>query len=371
VRRRLLVSLVAAGALSFAPGVPSEASADSSLSALGEGAVTVNAKSGQDTAPAYLTLMSSATTPMPIKVDLAASSSEAVNVAGFTPKTLTPGQIARVTVTLSGLKKLSEPATGELVVTGGTTPVTRSLSIAAAPQPSESWATIIVVGALIAMAVLALGVALVVRLRKHSWQDLGKQAPGPKWSYSSWATTLTAVGAILGTVLGSATLPAVARETDKDTLIRLNLLFGALVVTAPFVFQAIRNPKATPADQEAGLWGFNWSLLLACSITCAAVLGELGTLALLAWVLIGGGGWGWVAVAFIGVLFLLAVYYFLITAWALATTDWNALVKKDKKTATDAAKSIVVGIAAASRGEQLEEIPVASAPPVQRTWSLP
>jgi hypothetical protein len=367
----LVSVVVAAGALSLAPCVAGAAGAGSSLSVLGEGAVTVKAKSGQDTATGYLTLMSSATTPVPIAVDLAASSSEAVRVAGFTPRTVAPGQIARVTVTLSGLKKVSEPATGQLVVTGGTTPVTRSLLIAAAPQPSAPWTTIIVVGSLVAMAVLAFGVALVVRIQKKSWEDLGRQAPGPKWSYSSWATTLTAVGAIFGTVLGSATLPAVAREIDKDTLVRLNLLFGALVVTAPFVFQAIRNPRASAADQEAGLWGFNWSLLLACSITCGAVLGELGTLALLAWVLNGGGVWGWVAVGFIAVLLLLAVYYFLITAWALATTDWKGLVKKDQETAADAAKSVVVGIAAASQGEQPGEIPVAPGAPAQRTWSLP
>jgi hypothetical protein len=347
------------------------ATAGSSVGVLGEGAVTVKAKSGEDTAPAYLTLQNSAKTPAPITVGLAASSNEAVKVADVTPHSLAPGQIARVAVTLSGLKKLSEATTAQLIVKGGTVAVTRSLSIAAAPQPYAPWTTIIVVGSLVAMGALAFGIALAVRIDKKSWADLGNEAPGPKWSYNSWATTLTAVGAILGTVLGSATLPPVVKEADKDTLIRLNLLCGALVVTAPFVFQAIRNPKRAAADQAAGLWGFNWSLLLACSITCAAVLGELGTLALLSWVLIGGGTWGWVAVVFIGVLLLLAAYYFVITAWELATTNWDALAKADEMTATDAARSMVVGIAAAQRGDDLPEIPVAPAAPAHRAWSLP
>jgi hypothetical protein len=179
----------------------------------------------------------------------------------------------RVKVTFAGLKKLNrEPVDGQLVVQSGTRPVARAVSITPAPQPSRDWASSIFWTAVGAFAVLAL-VGLVTGRRR-----LLKPAAGPKWSFDSWATTLTAAGGILGTVLGAATLPEIPREIDKETLVRLNLLFGLLVVVGPFVFEAIRNPTVSPAAQDAGYTGWNLTLLLACAITGGAVFGELATL---------------------------------------------------------------------------------------------
>jgi hypothetical protein len=111
---------------------------------------------------------------------------------------------------------------------------------------------------------------------------LTKQAPGPKWGFgSSWTTNLTAVGATLGTVLGAATLPDVPSQIDKDTFVQLNLGFGLLVVIAPFLFHALRWPIRKTAMDDNGLYGGNVTLLVACCLTFAAVLGELATLALL------------------------------------------------------------------------------------------
>jgi hypothetical protein len=78
-------------------------------------------------------------------------------------------------------------------------------------------------------------------------------------------------------------------QMDKDTLIRLNLGFGLLVVVAPFLFQALRLPSRRATTTDTGLYGWNMLLLLACCLTFSAVLGELGTLALLLWELLSGG----------------------------------------------------------------------------------
>jgi hypothetical protein len=177
---------------------------------------------------------------------------------------------------------------------------------------------------------------LLVGLRKRR---IFAPAAGPKWSLDSWASTLTTAGGILGTVLGAATLPEIPREIDKDTLVRLNLLFGILVLVGPFLFQAIRNPFVKPTDQDAAYTGWNLTLLLACAITGAAVVGELATLGLLGWELAGPGDWGTAAVVAVVVLAVAAAYYFLVTVIQLVTTDWKNLARQDaKKAADDAAK---------------------------------
>src|SRR5438552_3342765 len=55
------------------------------------------------------------------------------------------------------------------------------------------------------------------------------------WSFSdSWASTLTAVGALLGTIVGTS--GAVAENADPlsgKALVGLNLLFGFLVLLSP------------------------------------------------------------------------------------------------------------------------------------------
>lgn len=259
----------------------------------------------------------------------------------------------------------------------GATPDPGPLLITPALHPSADWPKVIVIGSLVAMVILWFGVLAVAIVKHKSTTLLTGKAPGPKWSFDSWATTLTAGGAILGTVLATATFPTAPRQIDKESLVRLSLLFGALVIVAPFVFQTIRRPRASAAEQDAGLWGYNWSLLLACSITCGAVLGELAAFGLLSWELIGGHTWGWIAVLVMIVLGVLGAWYFILTSWQLATTDWAATVAADNATASDASKALVFGIAQASRGEDvpdelLQTLTVAApTAPGRRTWSLP
>jgi len=339
------------------------------LSVLGDGALPVKAKEGDAEAVAYISLLNPGGEAVTASISFQAASSTEVGLEA-TSAPIPPGEAKRVELRFD-VADLEEPAQGELVVQGGAKPVARSVAITPAPQPSAPWPQLFVLGAFAATLLLTAGVALRAAAKSKAHLLL-KKAPGPKWGFDSWATTATAVGAILGTVLGGATLPEVPREIDKQSLIALNLLFGGLVVLAPFVFQAIRKPSASAADPDAGLWGYNLSLLFACSLTCGAVLGEIATLTLLAWELTGGGTWGVTAIIGLAAVAALAVYYFAVTSWSLATTDWEALAASKKAEAQQAQRESLEEAAP----EALEEAgaPVVVSPPAvaqPQRWSLP
>lgn len=338
------------------------------VSVLGDGALAVKAKEGEGEAVAYISLLNTGGEAVTASISFQAATSTEVGLEA-TSAPIPPGEAKRVELRFD-VADLEEPAQGELVVEGGAKPVARSVAITPAPQPSAPWPQLFVLGAFAATLLLTAGVALQAAAKSKAHLLL-KKAPGPKWGFDSWATTATAVGAILGTVLGGATLPEVPREIDKQSLIALNLLFGGLVVLAPFVFQAIRKPSASAADPDAGLWGYNLSLLFACSLTCGAVLGEIATLTLLAWELTGGGTWGVTAIIGLAAVAALAVYYFAVTSWSLATTDWEALAASKTAEAQQAQRESLE----AAAPEALEEAgaSVVVSPPAvaqPQRWSL-
>jgi hypothetical protein len=310
---------------------------------LGTEALAVKAKTGEDTAKTYASVLNASDKPASISVKLEALSSGTVRLASFTPKTAVANGATRIAVTLKGLHGLTtEAVTGQLVVTGGVAPVARAVSITPPLRPKWDWPSVIFRSA-VAVFVTLLMIGVLAGRRK-----LLKPAPGPKWSFSSWATTLTAAGGILGTVLGAATFPEVPRLIDKDTLVRLNLLFGVLVVVGPFVYQALRNPSVRATDQEAGYTGWNVTLLIACAVVGAATFGELATLGILGWELTGGGAWGETVKWGVIVLEVLAAFYFFTTVVELVTTDWKEEAKKAKDAARERTFSIVLTDAMAS-----------------------
>jgi hypothetical protein len=333
----LLLGLWLIPAVALAQTIPPK------ITGLGQDTLEIKAKSGEDTADAYVSVLNASTTGGTIRASFQAASTDKVVVSAVEPRRVRPDGATRVKVTLAGLEELSGDAVdGQIVVLGGEEPVARAASITPAPQPWANWPAVLLIGTAVSVAILAL---LVIgrAFNKGTQAKLGGRAPGANWSFDSWATTLTAAGAILGTVLGSITLPPGPSEIDKDTLVQLNLLFGALIVVGPFLVQAIRKPSATEDEVTAGLWGYSPVLLLSYSITGAAVLGELGALALLGWELTGAAGfWSWACVVAALGLGLLAAYYFAVTAYEQVTTDWVDKAAKAKAAASKPAKVIVV-----------------------------
>jgi hypothetical protein len=103
------------------------------------------------------------------------------------------------------------------------------------------------------------------------------------WSFSnSWASSLTAGGAFLGTILAATVVPANAVPFSPGALAGLNLLFGFIIVLAPLAFSAssrISNPA--PGDTGPDYTGYISLFLVAVALTIWATLGELATIAIL------------------------------------------------------------------------------------------
>jgi hypothetical protein len=335
------VGLLAAVLLAF----PTRAGAAPKLELLDKEAVAVKAGKGEDSKTVYVSVLNFGHEPVKVTADVEASSASEVK-ATLSSATIKAGRASRLPVTFSGLSSLKSDAEAQLVLRGGSAPVAAPVSIAANPKPKHDWPNRIVTYAVIAFFTL-FGIVLTWSLFGHL-KDLFSPAPGPKWSFSdSWASTLTTAGAVLGTVLASITLPDSPRPVDKDTIIELNLFFGALVVAAPFIFQTIRKPNTEVALEDPGLWGFNFVLLISCALTFAAVVGELATLGLLAWESADGADWRYVAVWSLASAALLAFYYSLVTTHGLVTADWKALDDADKAAARTAVADNAAAIGAA------------------------
>jgi hypothetical protein len=163
---------------------------------------------------------------------------------------------------------------------------------------------------------------------------LWKAAPNPKWSFSSWATTLTAAGALLGTVLGQATFPTVPDKISKAELVNLNIFFALVLVVGPFLFEALRVFR--PEEAKNGRTGNNLTVLIACGFTVWAVIGQLGSFGLLGWELLGGGNAGRLGAIATGIFVILALWYFFTTASETVVRDWKKEEEEAKKAAEEA-----------------------------------
>ena len=342
------------------------------LQLLGQGPVSVSAVQGKDAAEAYVTVLNAGSATASISASFQAASAASVKASLGATTSLGPEEADRVRLIFTGLKALSEPVSGQIVIRGGATPVAQSATVSPALQPSADWPLLIVIIGFGSAALFFGGLATAVARKKGlSW--LGKSAPSPKWSFESWATHLTAVGALLGTVLGTASLPETPTQIDKTSLVALSLLFGALVVVAPFVFEAIQRPtQPTSAESEGGS-GFVGVLLLSCAITFGAVIGEIVTLGLASWEITGGGAGGVLIEIGLGVLFVLAVYYVTVTACNAAMTDWQTRAKASVS-APAGAPELAATLAPRGLGAGEEALKVMVVPPATQapsSWSLP
>jgi hypothetical protein len=368
------LSLVCLWTVPATAAVGAASTAAPELQLLGQGPVSVSAVQGKDAAEAYLTVLNAGSATASISASFqAASSAASIKASLGAPTSLRPGEANRVRLIFTGLKALSEPVNGQIVIAGGATPVAESATVSPALQPSADWPLLIVIIGFGSAALFFGGLATAVASKKGlSW--LGKSAPSPKWSFESWATHLTAVGALLGTVLGTASLPETPTQIDKTSLVALSLLFGALVVVAPFVFEAIQRPtQPTSAESEGGS-GFVGVLLLSCAITFGAVIGEIVTLGLASWEITGGGAGGVLIEIGLGVLFVLAVYYVTVTACNAAMTDWQTQAKASVSAPAAGAPELAATLARRGLGVREEALEVMVVPPVTQarsSWSLP
>ena len=366
--RRLLALAVTLCAC-FASPASAATPEPADITGLGEGKLQVSATAGSDVATVYLTVLSASSDAVPIEITYQASDAQSpkVEILTYSPRVVETGP-TRVGVKLGGLSDLEETETGQLVVLGGAAPVARELSVKP-PPPDDDWPKAILWGSVGVFVFFYLVMAI------NAGRALGKPAPGPKWALDSWATTLTAAGGLLAVVIGDLTLPDPQEYIDSDALTQLNLLFAGVVIVATFLFQALWRPKADPTDQEGAYPGWNATLLLALALTFAAVLGEIGTFALLL-AEVAPNAFGFAVLVVLGGP---AIWYFLRTTPKIVKTDWVAVDEAAEAKAKAEEQKIVVvvrheGRRALRRAQPSSEsvsLPVAPASRQHQRWKLP
>jgi hypothetical protein len=168
---------------------------------------------------------------------------------------------------------------GLLVASAATAPPA-TIPFTASPQQETPWW---LYGILFGSFLVAFALLLVRWLVGEYPSKAGMGAPiGPaNWDFTkSWGSTLTVVGALLGTVLASSVLPD-DTSIPKATYAALNFFFAALIIIGPFIYTATQRSRPvdrTSTVQEPQFHGYVWSFLLASCVTLWAALGEFGTI---------------------------------------------------------------------------------------------
>jgi hypothetical protein len=213
--------------------------------------VTAHLKGG--TAAQIVTVVNDGAETLPVQFE-ALIGNEEVTISPATLD-LAPHSVTQVLLKFTSPKP-TEDLAGTLIVTGSSPPGVVPLEILAHRELATPAKTIVIVTLLVAIAFV------VIRwwtLKVENKRVGLKRHMGPVgWKFSdSWASNLTAVGAILGTIAGTSLLPDRRTYVSKDWLTTLNIFFGALTVVAPFVFAATRVVKRPypPETRNPGTWG--------------------------------------------------------------------------------------------------------------------
>ena len=132
----------------------------------------------------------------------------------------------------------------------------------------------------------------------------------PNWDFStSWATTLTTVGALLGTLLTIPNFPSTSDLSGIKIQSGLSLFFGLLALIAPLIYTA--SAKHIPPegkDDTAKNQGTIRMFLYTATLTTWAVSGELVTVGISLYALSIGFNSIPTLVVF-GLVLLLALFY--------------------------------------------------------------
>jgi hypothetical protein len=181
------------------------------------------------------------------------------------------GRVGRIRLSVDGVDSGTK-GTGQLVARAeGVAPGSIPASIS--PEPT------ILAGAddpLWIPLIMVFGVFALALARANGITNIGNPIPTVGFDFAkSFATSLTTVGAVFGTVLAAKVLPGETTTLSKEAFTALNVLFAVSVVVAGIV-PAVSHKD----DGTSTLVGLFW---VGALITVWAVMGELITL----WMLVG------------------------------------------------------------------------------------
>ena len=275
--RRATVALALVLLATAAPAAAQDKPAAPKVTVLGPKELAFAAEGGKDTAEAELQVDNPGPAPAQAQLKLDGSTAKSLELE---PTTLSvPPGITRPKVKVSGLEALDRKATAYAVITIGEARTVLPVRVTNERTLPRS---IVFVALAVFAFLFVVSVAIAAKAKV-----LTGPAGNAKWTFESWATTLTAAGALLTTVTSAATLPEVPRRFDKETLVELSLVFALVLVAAPFLAKVFRKrlPEGTPDEkakariaEAAGVTSHHWAVLLGASLTGAAVIGQLLTL---------------------------------------------------------------------------------------------
>jgi hypothetical protein len=166
-------------------------------------------------------------------------------------------------------------------------PAPATVGVTVTPKRSygNTYYYILFVPALLAMALVAIG----WRRTTPRPAFAGTIAPANLSFSSGFASTLTIVGAVLGTVIAAGVLPTDTMHLAVGAYKALNIIFGALIAAAVLIVSAFQKQTAGK-DGGPELRAYVWAFLIACAVTAWAAFGELATLWFLIWDVNGTSG---------------------------------------------------------------------------------
>lgn len=181
--------------------------------------------------------------------------------------------VARFRIRLSGASKSS----GQLVAQApGSNPA--SVAITVGPKLDLGRG---VNGALIVPFIIALILVLIGAIWAGVLLEPGSVVGAAELEFSkAFASTLTAVGALLGTIISASVLPEDTVNLSKAGFTGLNLTFGLAIAVSGVVYGAVQKTFVADNDgkKEWKLKGYALPFLLAALITTWAVYGEIWTM---------------------------------------------------------------------------------------------
>jgi len=202
------------------------------------------------------------------------------------PPKLAAKGVGRYRLVLRG-SGMGKDVSGELVARDAAEPpavASATLGLSVSPK---SFADQGVTAALIVALGLAVIIVVIAWGAVADWASPGRQLGALALDFqTSFASTLTAAGALLGTVVAAGVLPEETVNLPKTAFVALNLLFGVAIVAAAFLYAATltsdwAEKEGDPTKEVQTLQGRFGPYMGACLITLWAVFGELWTLWLL------------------------------------------------------------------------------------------
>jgi hypothetical protein len=224
---------------------------------------------------------------------------------GSTFRSVPAQGVQRYRIVLRGVDETNS-STGQLVVTVAkasgsshmVSPATVSVSVAPTRDYGNTLEFVLFGTGLFAFALV------LIRWATLAVSPTQTIAPANRSFSSGFASTLTVVGAVFGTIVAAGLLPADTAHLASASYTALNVIFAAMIACGVLIFSAFQKQVRSKDGLE--LLGYVGTFMLACAVTAWAAFGELVTLWFLVWDINGTSGFTSVGVVVLDIMIVSA-----------------------------------------------------------------